>query len=66
MGLREVGRIRKRYAKELSGKPELMEENKQVEKEKGTVELVYSAKEIKVNKAVALKAALGKAIAILF
>jgi uncharacterized protein YeaO (DUF488 family) len=52
--------FKKRYAKELTAKPELLKEIRQIEKEKGTVTLLYSARDIKHNNAVALKTILEK------
>jgi uncharacterized protein YeaO (DUF488 family) len=53
--------FKKKYAKELSTKDELLNEIILIAKEKGTVTLVYSAKETAVNNAVSLKAFLEKA-----
>ena len=50
----------KRYENELKDKRELLREIKQAEKEKGTVTLLYSAREEKYNQAVALLAFLQK------
>jgi uncharacterized protein YeaO (DUF488 family) len=52
--------FQKKYAEELSTKQELLVQVKQTEKKKGTVTLVYSAKDIVRNNAVALKALLEK------
>jgi uncharacterized protein YeaO (DUF488 family) len=53
--------FKKRYENELKGKQELLHKMKQAEKEKGTVTIVYSAKEEEHNQAVALAAFLQKA-----
>jgi len=53
--------FKKKYAKELSTKDELLNQIILIEKEKGTVTLVYSSKEKELNNAVALKAMLEKA-----
>ncbi len=53
--------FKKKYAKELSTKDELLNEIILIAEEKGIVTLVYSAKETAVNNAVALKAFLEKA-----
>jgi uncharacterized protein YeaO (DUF488 family) len=50
-----------RYKAELKDKPELLAKIKQMEKEKRTVTLLYSTKEIEHNNAVALRAILEKA-----
>ena len=52
--------FQKKYETELKDKNELLQKIKQTEKEKGTVTLVYSAKEEKYNNAVALSAFLKK------
>ena len=52
--------FQKRYQNELSAKQDLFDQIKQLEKEKGTVTLVYSAKDTEHNNAVALKTMLGK------
>lgn len=46
--------FRKKYEVELKGKRELTDKIRQVEKEKGTITLVYSAKDEEHNQAVAL------------
>jgi uncharacterized protein YeaO (DUF488 family) len=52
--------FQKKYRKELLEKTDLLTEIKQLEKEKGTVTLVYSAKDTTYNNAVVLKAELEK------
>jgi len=52
--------FRKRYEAELKGKQELLQRIKQAEKKKGTVTLLYSAKDEEHNQAVALAAFLQK------
>jgi uncharacterized protein YeaO (DUF488 family) len=52
--------FQERYRTELASKQDLLSQIKQFEKEKGTVTLVYSAKDTRHNNAVALKAALEK------
>lgn len=54
------GEFKKKYAKELNTKDELLNEIKLIEKEKGTVTLVYSATETEHNNAAALKTMLEK------
>jgi len=51
----------KRYENELKDKQELLREIKKAEKEKGTVTILYSAKDEEHNQAVALFAFLQKA-----
>jgi uncharacterized protein YeaO (DUF488 family) len=46
--------FKKRYRKELEGKDELLKKIRQFEKERGTVTLLYSAKDEEHNQAVAL------------
>lgn len=53
--------FKKRYEKELKDKQELLRKMKQAEKEKGTVTILYSAKDEEHNQAVALAAFLQKA-----
>jgi uncharacterized protein YeaO (DUF488 family) len=53
--------FKKRYENELKGKQELLHKMKQAEKEKGTVTIVYSARDEEHNQAVALAAFLQKA-----
>jgi uncharacterized protein YeaO (DUF488 family) len=48
------GDFKKKYREELKTKEELLEEIKQIEKEKGIITLLYSAKDEKYNQAVAL------------
>jgi uncharacterized protein YeaO (DUF488 family) len=52
--------FKKKYAKELAEKEGLLNEIRQIEKEKGTVTLLYSARETEHNNAVALKIILEK------
>jgi uncharacterized protein YeaO (DUF488 family) len=52
--------FKKRYGKELKDKQELLRIIKQVEKENGTVTILYSAKDEEHNQAVALAAFLKK------
>jgi uncharacterized protein YeaO (DUF488 family) len=52
--------FRKKYAAELDAKQPLLKEIRQMEKEKGTVTLLYSARDVEHNNAVALKAVLEK------
>jgi len=47
--------FQKKYAEELASKQELLKEIKRIEKEKGTVTLLYSAKDLDHNNAAALK-----------
>lgn len=51
--------FQKKYGKELSTKQELLKKIIRIEKEKGTVTLLYSAKDTEHNNAVALKTVLG-------
>jgi uncharacterized protein YeaO (DUF488 family) len=44
----------------LAAEQELLKEIRRIEKEKGTVTLLYSAKDVEHNNAVALKAVLEK------
>ena len=53
--------FKKRYENELKSKQELLREIKQAEKEKGTVTILYSAKDEEHNQAVALFVFLQKA-----
>jgi uncharacterized protein YeaO (DUF488 family) len=52
--------FKKKYAKELAAKQPLLKEIRQIEKEKGTVTLLYSARDVGHNNAVALRAVLEK------
>jgi len=52
--------FKKRYAKELAANQPLLKEIRQLEEEKGTVTLLYSARDVEHNNAVALKAVLEK------
>jgi uncharacterized protein YeaO (DUF488 family) len=54
--------FKKRYAEELASKQALLMEIRQMEKEKGTVTLLYSARDVERNNAVALKAILENAV----
>ncbi len=51
---------KKKYAKELATKQGLLNEIRQIEKEKGTVTFLYSARDTEHNNAVALKIILEK------
>lgn len=53
--------FKKRYENELKDKQELLRKIKQTEKEKGTVTILYSAKDEEHNQAVALATFLQKA-----
>jgi uncharacterized protein YeaO (DUF488 family) len=50
--------FKKKYGKELSTKQELLKQIRMIEKEKGIVKFLYSAKDVDHNNAVALKAIL--------
>ena len=52
--------FKRRYKEELKNKQELLSKIKQLEKEKGTVTLLYSSKETEINNAVALNDFLKK------
>jgi uncharacterized protein YeaO (DUF488 family) len=52
--------FKKKYAKELATKQGLLNEIRQIEKEKGTVIFLYSARDTEHNNAVALKIILEK------
>jgi uncharacterized protein YeaO (DUF488 family) len=52
--------FKKKYAEELSAKQPSLKEIRQMEKEKGTVTLLYSAKDVEHNNAVALQSVLEK------
>ena len=52
--------FQKRYSKELATKQNLLDQIRQLEKEKGAVTLVYSARDIEHNNAVALEKLLEK------
>ncbi len=54
--------FKKRYAEEVTGKQALLKEIRRIEKEKGTVTLLYSARDVERNNAVALKAVLENAV----
>ncbi len=54
--------FRKKYLIELGSKQDLTDQIRQLEKEKGTITLVYSAKDKQHNNAVALKALLEKSL----
>jgi uncharacterized protein YeaO (DUF488 family) len=47
--------FQKKYQKELAAKPDLIAQIKELEKENGTITLVYSARDIAHNNALALK-----------
>ena len=55
------GEFKSKHEIELKGKKELLHKIKQIEKEKGIVTLLYSAKSEEHNNAVALRAILRKA-----
>jgi len=52
--------FKKKYEKELSAKQSLLKEIRLMEKEKGTVTLLYSARDVEHNNAVALQAILER------
>jgi uncharacterized protein YeaO (DUF488 family) len=52
--------FKKRYAKELEAKQNIIQEIRQMENEAGTVTLLYSAKDTEHNNAMALKAILER------
>jgi uncharacterized protein YeaO (DUF488 family) len=52
--------FKKKYAEELASKQELLKKMRQIEKEKGTITLLYSARGTEHNNAVALKIILEK------
>jgi uncharacterized protein YeaO (DUF488 family) len=52
--------FKEKYVKELAAKQEMLKEIRRMEKEKGTVTLLYSARDVEHNNAVALKAILEK------
>jgi uncharacterized protein YeaO (DUF488 family) len=52
--------FKKKYEKELTSKQDLLNKIRLIEKEKGTVTLLYSAKDTEHNNAVALRIVLGK------
>jgi uncharacterized protein YeaO (DUF488 family) len=52
--------FKRKYGKELAAKQELLKEIRRIEEEKGTVTLVYSARDVEHNNAVALQAVLEK------
>jgi uncharacterized protein YeaO (DUF488 family) len=52
--------FKSKYRAELKNKPEMLAKIKQMEKEKGTVTFLYSAKDEEHNNAVALKVILEK------
>ena len=54
------GEFRKRYDKQLGTKQELLHKIKQIEKEKGNITLLYSARDAEHNNAIALLAVLEK------
>jgi uncharacterized protein YeaO (DUF488 family) len=55
--------FKEKYAKELSVKQPLLKEIRRMENEKGTVTLLYSARDVEHNNAVALQAVLERAVA---
>jgi uncharacterized protein YeaO (DUF488 family) len=59
-GPSKSGEFEKKYGKELAAKQELLKEIRQMEKEQGTVTLLYSARDVEHNNAVVLKAVLKK------
>jgi uncharacterized protein YeaO (DUF488 family) len=52
--------FKKKYSKELAAKQELLKEIRRIEKEKGTVTLLYSARDEEHNNAVTLRGVLEK------
>ncbi len=52
--------FKRRYREELSEKQDLLNRIRQLEKENGTISLVYSARDTEHNNAVALKEIIGK------
>jgi uncharacterized protein YeaO (DUF488 family) len=54
------GEFKKKYGEELAAKQELLKEVRRIEKEKGMVTLVYSARDMEHNNAVALRAVFEK------
>lgn len=52
--------FKKKYAKELSAKQPLLKEIREIKKEKRTVTLLYSARDVEHNNAIALKAFIEK------
>jgi len=52
--------FKKKYEKELVAKQPLLKEIRRMEKDKGTVTLLYSARDVEHNNAVVLKAVLEK------
>ena len=54
------GEFQERYLKELVAKQEILSQIRKLEKEEGTVTLIYSAKDTDHNNALVLKAALEK------
>ena len=55
-----MGRVQKEIREELAAKQELLKEVRRIEKEKGMVTLVYSARDMEHNNAVALRAVFEK------
>jgi uncharacterized protein YeaO (DUF488 family) len=53
--------FKEKYAKELSAKQSLLKEIRRMETEKGALTLLYSARDVKHNNAVALQAVLERA-----
>jgi uncharacterized protein YeaO (DUF488 family) len=52
--------FKEKYEKELAAKQELLKEIRRIEEEKGTVTLLYSARDVEHNNAVALQAVLER------
>jgi uncharacterized protein YeaO (DUF488 family) len=52
--------FKKKYVKELAAKQPLLKEIRRMEREKGTVTLLYSARDMEYNNAVALRVFLEK------
>ena len=55
--------FKEKYEKELVAKQPLLKEIRRMENEKGTVTLLYSARDVEHNNAVALQAALERPVA---
>ena len=55
--------FKEKYGKELAAKQPLLKEIRRMETEKGTVTLLYSARDVEHNNAVALQAALERPVA---
>ncbi len=52
--------FKEKYKAELKGKEELLDQIKKLKKDKGTLTLLYSSKELKLNNAVALAEIISK------